>query len=295
MLKSELSKGGYIFDLNGFDFKFYFGIHNDEIILRRSQTISKCSISHIPNHIKVFVAISWSFANLVIDCIYGDSDKDRSRSEVPTTPVAPPKLLLRWFRLNNLIPVEEYQSEEEFREKIVSHLLSIQDKIEDAGSYDQFWNLEYEGNRIVNRIPKNEIEVQPIINCLLSDQLLLSSIEIIPEFKTRIGNLDFLFIAKIKDSGFSYFCVEFKNAHSSKLYEGLTTQLPLYIESKNATYGAYCFLNYFGDMLEKPNNLPDNIYFDLELKRLTSNNPVLIDKVRIIEYKLSKPKSASKK
>ena len=189
----------------------------------------------------------------------------------------------------------EYNSEEEFRNKIHSCLQSIQDKIIESGSYSQFWNISYSGKSIIKREPKKEIEVQPIIQCLLSDQLLMSSIEIIPECKTGVGVLDFLFIAKIKEVGNAYFCTEFKNAHSDKLEDGLQIQLPCYMENKNSRYGAYCVLDYRGEYFDKP-KLKDNsdLTFYLDLKSLEKAN-LYLNNIRIFVYKLSKPTSASKR
>lgn len=93
--------------------------------------------------------------------------------------------------------------------------------------------------------------------------MLVSSIEIIPEFKGGIGNLVFLFIGQVKNRGSVYFCAKFKNAHSEKILDGLTKQLSAYIKNKKADYGAYCVLNYFVEWL-KPSEKTKDIEFEIK-------------------------------
>src|SRR5690606_10599551 len=214
----------------------------------------------------------WSYSELSLICKYGSTKEEQIEAVVPNSPIAPPNNLLKWTRLNNLIPTKEYESAEEFRTKIHSCLRTINEKIEESGGFYPFWNISYDKGKIINRTPKNEIEVQPTMQCLLSDQMLASSIEIIPEFKGGVGNLDFLFIGQIKNRGSVYFCAEFKNAHSDKIFDGLTKQLPAYIKNKKADYGAYCILNYFGEWLE-PTDKSKNIEFELKKTRLNMGKP----------------------
>ncbi len=54
-------------------------------------------------------------------------------------------------------------------------------------------------------------------------------------------------------------------------------------------------LSFFGDIFEKPATFGDSISIDLYLKLVRTKNPILISNVRIIEYKLSKPKPVSGK
>ena len=119
--------------------------------------------------------------------------------------------------------------------------------------------------------------------------------QIILEFKSGIGDLDFLFIAKLKNEGFAYFCVEFKNAHSDKLEDGLLKQLPTYMNNKKAQYGAYCVLDYRGDWFDQP-----RIKEDMRLAQYLSSVSNSLDlsleeRIRTFIYNLSKPKSASKR
>ncbi|GAG75348.1 unnamed protein product, partial [marine sediment metagenome] len=293
--KKSLLGSGIIFRIESAGFIYIFSIQNVSLVVQRNDVVSVLTLNDVPEDIPLGIYVMWNFSELTLTCRFGSLEKDEKKSVVPTPPLAPPINLIRWARKNNLLPVEEYISAEEFRNKVHSCLLSIQDKLQEIGAYSQFWNITYNGKKIEKRIPKHETEVQPIIQCLLSDQFLMASIEIIPEFKGGVGDLDFLFIAKIKDQGFAYFCVEFKNAHSDKLVNGLTTQLPSYIQNKGASYGAYCVLDYRGQWFDKPileNN--DSLSFYLNLKSAVIPLP-MNDNIRVFVYELSKPLSASKR
>jgi hypothetical protein len=211
---------GFLFRLLHDEFIMNLSFGDNTIVFQRNETVSVLTLDDIPESGNIMFFIMWNFSELIIDCRYGPTEKDSKISKVPTVPSTPPTSLIKWARKNNLLPIEEYLSEEEFRNKIHSCLQSIQDKISESRTYYPFWNILYKGKKIQSRTPKNEIEIHPLIQGLLSDQFLMSSIEIIPEFKGGSGDLDFLFIAKIKNQGFSYFCTEFKNAHSQKLEDG---------------------------------------------------------------------------
>jgi len=243
------------------------------------------------HRIRVFVM--WSHASIVLDC--GVSAENRRRAEVDTSPVAPPIDLVRWARKRNLIEVPTFGKEEEFREKVYSHLTSVNEKIREAGAYKSFWNIAYSGNTITSRLPKKEVDIQPIVHCLLSDQMLLSNIEVVPEYKTGEGDLDFLFMANVDGAGLKKICAEFKLAHSKDLEHGLKIQLPAYMNASQSTYGAYCVLDFKGNWFQEP-ALPDakDIESFLIQIMLASKNPVH-ENIRNFVFHLAKPVTASKK
>lgn len=123
--------------------------------------------------------------------------------------------------------------------------------------------------------------------------MFLSSIEVVPEYHTGIGNLDFAFLGMVKNSGIRTLCAEFKNAHSEDIFNGLTTQLPRYMQNKNSKYGAYCVLYFKGDWFDKPELSSQDLDMKLYKKALESGNPLANDNTRVFVFNLSKPTSAS--
>jgi hypothetical protein len=148
---------------------------------------------------------------------------------------------------------------------------------------------------MISRTPKDEIEIHPTIYCLLYDQSIISSFEVIPEFKTGKGNLDFLLTCKTNDMETCQICVEFKNAYSDDLVNGITRQLPKYMRNCEANYGIYCVLDYRGVWFSKP-DLSDNqdIKVLLTSEELNAYDPIH-EYISLITLNLAKPKSASKK
>ena len=130
---------------------------------------------------------------------------------------------------------------------------------------------------------------------MLSDQAILSSFEIILEFKTGVGSLDFLLIGRLKNGSSTKICIEFKNAHSSDIIHGLTNQLPDYMKNCWSKYGVYAVLYFKGDWFDKPSYKDDTeLFVKLQSEKQITGDPIQ-ENIRIIFLSVSKPKSASKK
>lgn len=293
--KTAHLKDGLLFLLNEKDFLFSYRIENQSLVVQRNNVKNKLSFANAPKNTELTIFMMWSFSQLSLICSYGIGESQQLKSKVPTEPCAPPVSLVKWARQQNLIPIETYQSEENFRNKVHSCLQSIQDKIDESGGFSQFWNVNYDGNRIVSRKPKRETEIHPTIHCLLSDQALISSFEVIPEFHSGIGDLDFLIIGKLDDGQSSKLCIEFKNAHSDDLFHGITKQLPEYMGNCKSTYGVYCVLNYNGEWFKNKSFKNDtDLWIQLSSRTMSVLDPIQ-DQIRTIILNLSKPKSASKR
>lgn len=293
--KSHFLNGGVIFVINDTEFLFSSYISNQSIFLQRNDVIANISLENTPENKKINIYCMWSYTRLTLVWQYGPNKEDQIKKMVQTEPSAPSNSLVKWARSQNLVSVLFYPNEESFRSKVHSCLLSIKDKINEAAGYSQFWNIRYDKNSIISREPKKETEVHPTIKCLLSDQSLLSSFEVIPEFKTGVGNLDFLIIGKTENGDTSKICIEFKNAHSDDLSHGLLVQLPKYMKSCQAEYGIYCVLFYKGEWYDKPSYRDSTALLVRLDKELDKMEEPIKRNIRTIVFDLSKPKSASKK
>lgn len=163
--KSEL-KNDFIFTLQTEGFIFNYSIQNQSLVLQRNNIVSVLLLKDIPDNKRLSIFAQWKINELILICIFGPTKEYEKKVVVETPPLAPPNKLIIWAKKNNLLPIDEYDSEEQFRTKVHSCLLSVQHKIHEIGAYAQFWNIEYSGNKIVNRTPKHETEVQPTI-CML--------------------------------------------------------------------------------------------------------------------------------
>lgn len=287
----SVSSSGFLFQVDGFGFVFSLSFQNEAIVFKRNNTLL-IETEFLKGKGRIRVFAMWSHSKLELDCRAGSEIK---KADVQTQPTAAPTQLIKWARKNSLLPIETYKSEEEFRERVHSSLNTINHKIREADAYKSFWNIRYEGQKIVERKPKREVEVQPIIHCILSDQMLAGNIEVIPEQKTGEGNLDFLFLGQVDGLGICKFCAEFKLAHSDDLDHGLWDQLPKYMDVSNATYGAYCVLNYKCDWFDLP-TFKDGKALDIYLDLIppVSKKPVHSN-IRNFIFNLGKPSTASKR
>lgn len=233
-----IDQGGVIFWASHPGFSFSLAFHDQSLFFERNGIGVEISLTALVDpQQKVMVTAMWTSSHLSLRCNATGFSREQSAS---TPPTAPPPRLVEWARRNNLIPTQVFDSEEHFRQRVHSCLQSVSAKIHSTKAHPSLWNVTYEGNRIVDKTPKKETEIQPFVHCLLSDQMLLSGIEVIPEYQTGAGDVDFVFAAHIKDVGIRKFCAEFKLAHSQHLAEGLWHQLPKYMRTTGATYGAYC-------------------------------------------------------
>ena len=157
--KDSIERGGYIFKVLYHNFIFCLNIQNNSVVLQRNAHVAVVTLDELlkeNRHIGIFAM--WSHDNLTLDCRAGETAA--KRTEISTTPTAPPSQLIRWARKQNLIPTETYKTEEEFREKIHAGLLTVNQKIREADAYKSFWNIVYDGNKIIERLPKKEVEIQ---------------------------------------------------------------------------------------------------------------------------------------
>ncbi len=296
----HLLKDNVIFRVTGDRFIFELKIENGELQLRRNEVGVIVDLKLLPSNLdQVRVDAYWNIDKIRVSC--GEIDKNGPvglgkhgiYSDSETTPASVPISIVAWARKQSLIPHDAYNSEEEFRSKVYGGLASIQEKINKAGAATSFWNIEYDGQKIIKRTPKKEPDIHPIINCILSDHMLLANIEVIPEYKAGVGDLDFLFIAPLEGGGFAKLAVEFKRAHANDLEHGLETQLPAYMRNIGTNYGAYCVLGFKGDWFGKPNTKLVDLDYRLKMK-INQASPPVLEGIRVFTYDLSKPISASK-
>lgn len=296
MERNILDTNGTFFILEDDEFLFCFWVENHRVYFRRNNEFVTIDLNKVPDKM-VLINIAWDIGKLLIECRWSNDPDIGLEQEVNTIPTMPPIALVKWARKENLLPIEKYKTEEDFRSKIHSCIISIQDKISKSGGYSQFWNLEYDGAKIKSRNPKRETEIHPTIHCLLADQALLSSFEVISEYKTGVGNLDFLVIGRLENGQNTSICIEFKNAHSQDLLKGITHQLPAYMRNCEVKYGVYCVLDYKGEWFDG-NEQPEEIIMTINNTRYYPIPPQIKDPIqemiRPIILNLAKPKSASK-
>lgn len=211
------------------------------------------------------------------------------------SPIRPaPYSLIKWARLRSLIPTIIFDSERHFLERVHSSLESLGHKLMEMHNPKVFWNIIYNGAQITNRIPKHEQDLHTFVTAVLSDQMMISSIDVIPEMTARSGRLDFLFSGAVKNHGIAHCMVEFKNAHSPCLIHGIDRQLSYYMRSRGVDHGAYCVLDFRGEWFDLPKSSSADLQMELimALKRadLTTKHSI-----KSYLYQLGKSSAPSKR
>ena len=261
---------GYIFQLKSKDFTFEAGFTQDHFYLQRNdQRVEKPIVPIYGPLGRVHFFATWDVDRLVLtilDETYKEtiatlSNTDEKTREVEkrtvtvwTPPTLPPTSLLRWARKESILPTVVYNTAEHLHETVASSIEAIADIVESLDAFNSFWDITYEGPRIVRRRPKRETDIHPTIHSLLFHIALAKNLEISREYPIAGGRLDFLVSGPLISGGSGSVCLEFKHAHSgeNELLHGLLKQLPAYMTAKGSDFGIYCVMYFKGMFFEEP-------------------------------------------
>ncbi|MCD6100034.1 MAG: hypothetical protein J7K33_05560 [Candidatus Marinimicrobia bacterium] len=216
---------------------------------------------------------------------------EKRKKILRTPPTLPPNSLIAWARRKAIAPMIIYNSLSHFYQEVAFALQSIPDKIATVGMYNAFWDIAYEGSRIVSRKPKREPDILPIVHSLLFDIATAKNFQVYPEHQIGRGLLDFLISGHLKTGEIANVCVEFKHAHSPDLEDGLIKQLPAYMRAKGCDFGLYCVMFFKGPYFTEPRK-HDIRNIDLFLSGLASSAG--LSNIRILIFDLSRPKPPSR-
>lgn len=215
---------------------------------------------------------------------------ERRKKILKTSPTLPPNSLITWARKETIAPTITYDSLSHFYQEVTFALQSIPDKVTTVSMYNAFWDIIYEGSRIVSRKPKREQDILPIIHSLLFDIATAKNFEVSPEYQIGGGRLDFLISGHLKTGQIANVCIEFKHAHNPDLKDGLLKQLPSYMRAKGCDYGIYCVMFFKGPYFAEPRKY-DLRNIDLFLNGLASSAG--LSNIRILIFDFSHPKPPS--
>jgi hypothetical protein len=175
---------------------------------------------------------------------------------------------------------------------VISAFHAIELKIKETNMYDAFWNVHYEGHKIISKTPKNETEIQPIIHMLICDVATAKNLKIYPETQIGTGNIDFFISGTLKSGEIAGVCVEVKFAHHVKLIDGLIKQLPYYMQRKGCDNGIFYIISFKGKNFSRPTEYDfDKLQYELRMILLKEG---LLDKIDVITLDVAHPTPPSK-
>lgn len=292
--KEIFSSNTIFFAIQGYGFSFSFSLMEDELVVERNAYSLVVPLSEIPEFAeRNLVFVAWSPGRLTLSCSpsYSTQKPDifSTGCDIPNMS-APPDLRI-FAREKSLENRKSFATVHEFTSRVFDALWLFQSKVNEMHSPSLFWDVTYNGNEIASRAPKHETDIHPAVTLALSDQMLLSGIDMSPDYGTSTGRLDYLFTGAISGEGLAYVAVEFKNYHREWI-QGLEKQLPRYMESKGAKYGAYCLLDFQGAWPSEPTMSEEAFMIQCakSRRRLKAENGLCI---KVFKFHLGKRKSAS--
>lgn len=263
--------GSEAFFVGGPGFSFLLELSDSVITLSRNGM--RCQA---PYALPAIFLLTWSPTEMAIHV-----NSKTPKTRVATPPTAPTLSLIRDLRKQGLLEKRAYATEEDFRSEVAAVLQEIQVKVDDVGSVDAFWNISKEGARFVDRKPKSEPEIQPILKQLLLDRAALRGFEIDREVGAAGGALDFLFVGSLVGGGLVRVPVECKLAHSKDLLRGITHQLPEYMRALGCSFGIYLVIAFKCRYFDQPAEPADQLWLLLntapDAPRDVDIRPIIID------------------
>lgn len=199
---------------------------------------------------KVVITITWSPGELFVR-VRSTGYRSEQRIETPVT--VPPFSLLEWLRGQGLEQRNTYATAVDVYIEVTNQLIAASEKVKRLAANNGFWDVHYEGQKIVGRTPKKETDIHPTIGLLLYDLDLVRGLQVVPEYDAGSGRLDFLISGwSEEDRRMVHVCVEFKLAHSRDLATGLLKQLPAYMRQRQTDFGVFGVISFGADYKYDP-------------------------------------------
>jgi hypothetical protein len=148
--------------------------------------------------------------------------------------------------------------------------LVVKHNIENHSGYKYLWKNDQTGKQI----PCREPETQSYIYTHLNSIFEFMGIQISREVESSNGKIDFLITFTNSQNKKLKLCVELKLAHAVKVEEGLTKQLPAYLEGERCKYGVYLVLWYKCNIFNKPTKYKTLNDLENQLNQLNANKNI---------------------
>ncbi len=150
---------GRLFLVQGPNYHLECRVRDDCLELVRNGKQAEVPLAHLSSRTGSFITtILWSPEKLLLTINDQEGKREDSCS---TSPSFPPHAIREWARRQALTPNVKYESEQILYEEVLNQLQHLRDRIVDANAINGFWNITYDGNKIVSRKPKHETEIHP--------------------------------------------------------------------------------------------------------------------------------------
>ncbi|MEE9213363.1 MAG: hypothetical protein V3U54_01015 [Thermodesulfobacteriota bacterium] len=266
------------------DFIFEAKINDGKVLIRRNEYCQR-SDQYLGDD-PCRVTLQWDIDAIACGIVLLDSSTNmNSHLRAVHTPITvPPAEIVNILRKENLLNNAKYNNMDLFFTTLIDSLHFSQEDIRRHGAERLLWKKT---NKNVWK-PVDEPDISRQVASFLSVYGGLKNFDVTCESVAGVGRMDFHVVAPVGDI-LRKIAIEAKKAESTDLVEGITTQLPIYMQRIGTDYGIY--LVYWLKCPDYPYPNKYNEYGELEIEVL---NPIpRTGTIRTIGMNLSKEANPS--
>ncbi len=262
----------FVFDLATQNGLFYL-IRNYK---STDNNIVSIDLSKVPN-VPCIVEVAWDvdFIELTINVKKNilPENKVGFKSRLKTESWNPPIELFHWIDQQNGIENQCFQSEEDFRRRLIEIIKGLQRNINTYSTLKEFWDTSVINPINKNPLPKSVGDILPIILENISKELRLAGIKYSYE-KTPISDLALMsFSSQIENKEISNIEIEIISAHSGNILNEISRKFPYYLKTKRSKYGIFLVLWFRGDWFRQPTHDSEvSLQYDMQNSLYRANH-----------------------
>lgn len=180
------------------------------------------------------VAIQWDIESIGcgVKCPNSDKDINYHIRSVRTPLTTPSREIVQLLRKNNLLDNESYRSINDLFMTVIDCLSLCESEIRRYGAERLFWKKD--GGKY---FPIREPDITTGVAPFLSSYGATRNFDVVCESVVGSGRIDFYITAPVVDLGIGKIAIEAKKADSNDLTDGLSKQLPEYMERLKTSFG----------------------------------------------------------
>lgn len=262
----------FVFDLATQNGLFYL-IRNYK---STDNNIVSIDLSEVPN-VPCIIEVAWDvdFIELTINVEKKilPENKVGFKSRLKTESWNPPIELFHWIDQQNKIENQSFQSEQDFRRRLIEIIKGLQRNINTYSTLKEFWDTNVDNPINKNPLPKSVGNILPIILENISKELSLAGIKYSYEITPKSGITFMSFSTQIKNEGISTIELEIISAHSDNIIDEIGRKFPYYLKTKKSRYGICLVLWFKGEWFNQPTHDSEvSLQYDLQNSLYKANH-----------------------
>lgn len=231
----RLDESIIFFKLSYPGFELEAGCGGGGVYIRRNEYIQHSEKK--PGAGRMHVSVQWDVDSIAcgISPFFDQPENmDHHTYGLRTPYTAPPIEIHRILRTNSLLVGTAYKTTEDFFATVIDCLDFVERDIRKYGAERYVWGKNGESNR-----PLDEPDISRFIASYLAPYGAARNFDVSCESIAGNGNVDFWVVAPVVDAGMAKIAIEAKKANHANLSQGLSHQLPAYMNRLQAHHGIF--------------------------------------------------------